>query len=130
MTSVAAQLKAIQQKSMVKAEAVFRETMFEIGADIIFNSPVRDGLFKSNWLSGYAYDTSTTETINMAAAEAQLRQAVDGLTTDKQFYFTNSLPYADRLENGHWSQQAPNGMVKIALAQFDTIAQEKINKYK
>jgi len=35
----------------------------------------------------------------------------------RQIFIVNGLPYINRLENG-WSQQAPNGMVAITLAEL------------
>ena len=131
MTSIASQLKAIQAKSMMKAEAVYRESMFEVSTRIIFRSPVRDGLFINNWLSSYEYDKSTHDIKDKSGAKSSgaLIKKQSGLTLDHSFYFMNSLPYAERLENG-WSQQAADGMVKRSLAEFDSIVQETINKYK
>ena len=131
MTSIASQLKAIQKKSMMKAEAVYRESMFEVATRIIFRSPKDTGLFINNWLSAYEYDKSTHNVEDESGSKSfgTLTKKQSGLTLDRSFYFMNSLPYAERLENG-WSQQAADGMVKRSLAEFDSIAQEVINKYK
>jgi hypothetical protein len=40
-------------------------------------------------------------------------------------YLTNSLPYARRLEYG-WSKQAPAGMVRITVANFERHLQNQI----
>lgn len=131
MASVEAQLKAIAKKSMVKADAVVRLTINDIANNIIIGSPVRDGLFINNWLSGYSYDTSTHKSQDKSGSRAtgQLTRFIGDLDIGKTFYFMNSLPYAERLENG-WSEQAATGMVKINAAKFNTIAQVYINQYK
>lgn len=129
MASISAQLNAIKKKSMAKAEAVYRESMLEVANRIIFRSPVDTGLFRANWNSDYVFDRSTTENTNGDESGGKLVFKVDGLTLNKKFYFSNSLHYAEKLEDGH-SAQAANGMVKISAAEFDGIAQGIINKYK
>ena len=115
----------------MKAEAVYRESMFEIATRIIFRSPKDTGLFINNWLSSYEYDKSTHNIEDESGSKSfgTLTKKYSGLTLDRSFYFMNSLPYAERLEDG-WSQQAADGMVKRSLAEFDSIVQETINKYK
>ena len=34
-------------------------------------------------------------------------------------YLVNNLPYAQRLENGWSTKQAPNGMVALSIQKFD-----------
>ena len=131
MTSVQAQLKAIANKSMVKAEQVVRLTVNDTVNNIIIGSPVRDGLFMNNWLSGYSYNTSTNDSPDHSASASygSFSQAMSAYDLGKTFYFTNSLPYAKKLEDGH-SEQAPVGMVKINTARFNAIAQSYINQLK
>jgi len=42
-------------------------------------------------------------------------------------YLANNLPYAQRLEDG-WSQQAPEGMVKLTVQRFQQIADAVIRQ--
>ena len=44
---------------------------------------------------------------------------------NKVQFFTNNLPYAAALENGH-SGQAPGGMVRVTVARFQQIVLEAI----
>jgi len=37
--------------------------------------------------------------------------------SDDSIWFTNNLPYADRVENG-WSTQRPQGMVRSTVKMF------------
>ena len=131
MSSIEAQLKAIAKKSMVKAEQVVRLTVNDTMNNIVIGSPVRDGLFINNWLAGYSYDQSTHKTKDKSGSKSygSITQALNSYDLGKTFYFTNSLPYAKRLEDGH-SAQAGQGMVKINVAKFDAIAQMYINQLK
>lgn len=127
MKSIAQQLNEIAKKSIEKAEKVVRETYFEVGARIIIPSPVDKGMFKSNWLSGYDFSTQTFDSNNRDSL-GKLKEKIDVFDLNDQFYFTNSLPYAQNLEHGS-SDQAPKGMVKVAASQFQTIAEQTIKKY-
>lgn len=75
------------------------------------------GRFKNNWYVGL--DSQPTETNDIPDASGQ-RSNSRGLAVLEVFrvgqvnsiYFTNNLPYAQALENGH-SNQAPGGMVGL-----------------
>ncbi len=127
MTSIADQLNKIAKKSIEKAEKVVRETYFEVGARIIIPSPVDKGQFKSNWLAGYDFSTQTFQE-NSRDSLGKLKTSLDIFDLNYKFYFTNSLPYAQKLEHGS-SDQAPKGMVKVSTNQFQTIAEQTIKKY-
>ena len=44
------------------------------------------------------------------------------------FYFQNPVRYAWRIEFG-WSSQAPKGMVRLSVRNFDTIAKRAMRKH-
>lgn len=75
------------------------------------------GRFKNNWYVGF--DSQPTETNDTPDASGQGSNS-RGLAVLEVFrvgqvnsiYFTNNLPYAPALENGH-SNQAPGGMVGL-----------------
>lgn len=117
-----------------RAAMVVKFTIEESGARLIKRSPVgmpetwkrkppadyRPGQFRSNWrLSkdvmdvGYDNLTSVREVRNL--------DILDGNLFGHRFYIANSLPYAFRLEMDGWSQQAPNGMVRLTGLEFDSI---------
>lgn len=41
----------------------------------------------------------------------------------------NDLPYAQRVENG-WSSQAPAGMMRVSVLEFNSIVEEVARRYK
>ncbi len=128
--SIGAQLKAIQKKSLATAEKVVKETYFDIANDIIIATPQDQGLLIANWLGAYdAIDSTLMPIGNDASGRVKIEIDKLDITQERTLYMTNSLPYAQRIENG-WSQKRPEGMVKVSVAKFDSIAQQKINKYK
>lgn len=88
------------------------------------------GRFRANWqfseggpASGEidAVDPDGTKTI-ARLQEQILRSKVGGVT-----YVANNLPYALRLEYG-WSKQAPSGMVRTTLAEFDSYVRKAVGE--
>ena len=131
MPSIAAQLKRIREKSEVKVEKIIRSTYFEVFNSVLFMSPRDSGLFESNWQAGFSIDKSLKSNTGVGAVQVEISQELAKIdfVNEQVFYFTNSLPYAYRLENG-WSEQAAHGMVGVVSAQFETIAQGEINRFK
>jgi len=98
-----------------KAELVVRKSALDLLSQMVATSPVDTGRFKSNWQTGigainHVYN-STGDSVG------RFHATIDGWVAGKSIYLTNSLPYAHRLEYG-WSKQAPGGMVRIAVADF------------
>lgn len=74
------------------AEQAFRALVLDIFRNIQIRTPVDTGRARGNWQ--VEFNGSQEATIY------------------------NNLPYIERLENG-WSQQAPTGMVRITLSEFE-----------
>ena len=78
---------------------------------IIRMSPVDTGAFRGNHRltidkQSDNYNLTSTGTTNQTQARARIAAINAPFTV---VYIQNSLPYAERLENG-WSQQAPTGV--------------------
>ncbi len=124
--SLTTDLRKIAKKRKQSLEQVYRATMNDVSNFIITSSPVDSGAFRANWLSAlnsgdYTYDKAKT---NISDAEGRLTATVGGLSVNDNFYFTNSMPYAKRLEDGY-SDFAPNGMVKVAILDFPQIVAQR-----
>ena len=76
---------------------------------IVERTPVDTGRARANWFVAEGAPRIETTTATTPVARPPL-------TGDSVIYITNSLPYIVPLEYGH-SGQAPNGMVRIALAE-------------
>lgn len=86
------------------------------------------GRFRGNWQ--FSIDSAATEEldrIDPSGSEtiAALLSQVQALTIGQTAYIVNNLPYAVPLEYGH-STQAPSGMVRVTLANFQRIVDEAI----
>lgn len=135
--SLTTDLQRIAQRNKVKMVKVAQNSLMRIGGAIVAKSPVDTGRFKNNWMAAYgAPDESTTNSFaktelgeGRGAVVGRLKAKLDLLDTGQFFYFTNSLPYAERLEYG-WSQQAPGGMVRLSVASWQSIVEDEIRKAK
>lgn len=109
--------KAIE-KAKDHAELVARKITLELFSNVILKSPVDTGRFRANWnCSIGSADKSTSAATDKEGSGAigRMRAEVTKFTLNGQSIFlSNSLPYAERLENG-WSDQAPQGMVRLSV---------------
>lgn len=86
------------------------------------------GRFRGNWqFSIDSPSTAELDRIDPSGSEtiAALLNQVQALTIGQTAYIVNNLPYAVPLEYGH-STQAPSGMVRVTLANFQAIVDQAI----
>ena len=118
----AADLKKLCDAAGDKAELVVRRAALDLGGQMIDRSPVDSGRFKSNWMvaTGAALDASTAAggDPSGSASRARLQSKLEGWKPGQTTWISNSLPYAYRLEYEGWSQQAPGGMVRLAVQNY------------
>ncbi len=90
------------------------------------------GRFRGNWQVTFeAPATGPIDNIDpsggttLAIGSAELSGAKIGTT----IYLVNCLPYAERLEFG-WSKQAPAGVVRVTVAEFQSVVQDVVGGQK
>lgn len=98
------------------------------GMDIAAPAGYVGGRFRGNWQ--FSIDLPATgelDRIDRSGDDtiAQLKAQVEALTIGQTAYIVNNLPYAVPLEYGH-STQAPAGMVRVTLANFQAIVDQAI----
>lgn len=110
---------------------VIKESVKELLIDIIDATPVDTGLLKGNWqtslnapISDKLEDTSSSGSTPKQLSARALGQYKLGQT----IYFVNNLDYANVIEFGQHSQQAPYGMVRVNIARFQTILDSNSKK--
>lgn len=102
------QIQNIIKKMKQNADILVSTIVLETQAKLKEESPVDTGRFRANWLiSENEIDDSTVE--------GETGSYALEITADKNYYITNSVPYAQRLAEG-WSQQAPAGWVELIAA--------------
>lgn len=143
ITSFGEQLRRFAEKTDARVNLVVKKIVLDIGTRLVLRSPVGDpvywkspapegyvgGRFRANWQYALdSIDTKTTETIDKTGGQTISR--ISGEIPDEAVghvhYITNTLPYAQRLEEGHSWRQAPAGMVLLTTIEFYPIVQQAV----
>ena len=140
-------LQKFAEKAGKRADAVVGETIANLAATVDLRSPVGDakywkspppkgyvgGRFRANWTLGIgAPDLSTTVKADTSAkgegggaTTAHIIAQIPEQAAGHVYYLSNSLPYAQRLEDG-WSRQAPQGIVSRTAVEFQSIVDDAV----
>lgn len=131
MGTLSDDLKKFAAKSINKTEQVVQGSLLTVGGRMIKDSPVLDGFFRNSWQSSWGAIDGTTRPENKSGAEStgDLTQTLTVVELGTEMFFTNSMPYADKLEYDGHSQQAPNGVVRINLLDWDQVVAKNIKRY-
>lgn len=130
--SFALDVSKFVEKAKKNPEKVMRQVSIKLFFAIIKASPVDTGRFRMNWMaSGGTPATGTTAATDKSGniATGNATSFVLKATDWREFTLTNNLPYAQRLEYG-WSQQAPQGFVRVNVSRFQQLINEEANKVK
>lgn len=120
MSDFATQIRNFANRTVEKNDQVVRKVALDLFSRIVLRSPVDTGRFRGNWqitLGAPAEGVLAQEDKSGGTVLGRVRAALGSPVGATVIYLTNNLPYARRLEYG-WSQQAPNGMVRITLQEF------------
>lgn len=111
----------LAEKAKTDLQTVARKITLDVFAKVALRSPVDTGRFRANWNVSYGAPTfDITESTSAERASAEVQKALT-LAVGGVVWMSNGLPYARRLEHG-WSKQAPAGMVKLTIQEFQGIA--------
>ncbi len=117
-------LERFRQNTMERYSEVHRASCFDLFSAIIMSTPVDQGVLRNNWFTSIGNppmgstderDPSGQGTINRVRTTLTIS---DGM---KDVIFTNNLPYGERIEFDGHSAQAPEGMVRVNLGNWDSI---------
>lgn len=121
-------IKAWTEKTQQAADRIFRGTALDIFGKVMQRTPVKTGRARGNWQTSVGtYPTDELSRIGGARALSEAGRATKTWNIEQPIYFVNNLPYILPLEYGN-SKQAPRGMVRVTVADFDRIIQA--NAYK
>ena len=138
MANFALNVAKFAERAKGNTDQVVRSVLFSVANSLVERSPVGNpdlwqnpkaappgyvgGRFRANWQFGESEpNLAVTTGIDPTGGFTigKLQAAVP--ETDargKIYYFTNSLPYAERLEEGWSSRQAPDGIVGLTAIEF------------
>ena len=131
--SIESQLLAIASKRLKDAEEIVQTSLVNLGNSIIISAPVDTGALRNSFFSaiGQPNISATREAdVSGGGAIANLKQKALEVNLGDDFYMTNSMPYAARIEFNAHSEQAPDGMVRINALRWDSIVETEIQRRK
>lgn len=104
---------------------ILRGASISLFNDIITATPVDTGRLVGNWQVTFDAPASTSLNIDHSTkSEVALRTANvisnHKFNDDVEVYFTNNLPYAVAIEEGHGANNAPGGMVRSNVIKWRT----------
>lgn len=77
------------------------------------------GQFRANWRMDLNHiDDSIIDSESVSTSMLSLQQGIATLKIGDTAYFSNPMPYGQRLEYDAWSTQARDGMVRVEAANF------------
>lgn len=121
MTNFKADFTKIIEKAKGRVDLVVRKSMIRVFESVILKTPVLTGRARGNWIATTGtMSNATLETFDKSGNStiSAAKSVVDGSQVGGITYLVNNLPYASRLEYGY-SQQAPSGMVRLSVAEFE-----------
>lgn len=121
---MASQWQDISSNNKRKMLGAVKRTVKSIGKDVIKKSPIDTRLFIESWNASLNVPDLSID----RNAGAGLIPVANKMKIGDVFFFTNNQPYALRLEFG-WSDQAPNGMVRLAVAKFPQTVNKVASKF-
>ena len=123
--SFAAELRMAKTVILKQKQDAARRAAIEIFQEVVNGSPFDTGRFRGNWqITINRPSRKKLDRLDPTGAQANADIAEtlvnEPAVFDTVFWLVNNLPYAERLEMG-WSEQAPQGMVRLAVAKFQDI---------
>ena len=146
--SFSADLSKFVTKATGKVEQVVRSVVLELGTRIIMRNPVGDvkywktkyppkgyvgGRSRANWQYGFGQmPTNVLEIVDKtgAATIKSLTSGVMGAPAAGIHWIANNVDYIQPLEEGWSRNQAPNGMVRVTVMEFERLVREEANNVK
>lgn len=121
-----AQLRGFGVRAIEKVDRVRRASVLELFKLIIYSTPVETGRLRGNWqttINSVAQSQLERVDPNGGLALAEVMANMGGLLD--VVWFSNNLPYAERIEYDGWSYKEPEGMVRKHLVQWQRIVAAK-----
>lgn len=123
--SFAADLRKFAERTKKSLDDTCRGVAIKWFSSTVLATPVDTGRLRGNWLVSQG-SPITAELARFdksgSIVQGEIVQSVGGVGTVN--YLVNNLPYAERIEYGRWSKQAPFGMVRVNFARIKAIISE------
>ena len=127
----------------IKTSAAVKKIVIDIFSRVIMRTPVDTGRARSNWVVGLNSPSSapssnldtdagpvTSDGTGKSKAKSRMKVKTANAENTKSYILTNNVVYAIRLEYGWSRRQAPSGMVRITLREFNRVVQRVASEIK
>lgn len=147
MSGFTLRIREFAEKAKGNMDAVVVKTTTDIASRIVERSPVGNpdnwknpppkgyvgGRFRANWQIGL--DAPAKGELNLIDADGELTKTrlaaeIERIGAGHVVHITNNLPYGPRLEYEGHSSQAPRGMVRITVAEFQSVVDKAAKEVK
>ena len=131
MGQFALQLAEFAKKAGGNADLVVKKVAIDLLARVVMRSPVDTGRFRSNWaVTIGAPSTGTKETTDPSGTGtvADGERVLASFQVGPSIFITNNLPYGPRLEYEGYSKQAPAGMVRVSVAEYEGLIRKALGE--
>ena len=118
-------LKKFNKKTTHITEEVFKGTVIGLFNKVVSRTPVKTGRLRKSWQPTINSPSVSLKKANGDAIITKVSQAKLG----DSIFLVNNLPYAQKIESGS-SKQAPAGMVRVTVAEYQKIINENVIKAK
>ena len=128
--SFSLQIEKWTEETQKRVTLAVRKIALDVFERIILKSPVDTGRFRGNWQVQIGSIPTGTLEIDDKSGQVTLAKAqaeVLGVKAGDTIFLINNLPYARRLEYG-WSNQAPEGMVRTTVAEYQPIVDQVVRE--
>lgn len=123
-------LSKFKKKTTRMTEQVFKGTVISLFGKIVARTPVDTGRLSNSWRPTVNRPSKSSQ---KASPDAILKTVSNAKLGDS-IYLVNNLPYAQKIEagspNAGSSKQAPAGMVRVTVAEYQKIIEENVIKAK
>jgi len=123
-------LKKFNKKTTHITEEVFKGTVIGLFNKVVSRTPVKTGRLRKSWRPTINSPSVSLKKANGDAIITKVSQAKLG----DSIFLVNNLPYAQKIEagkpNAGSSNQAPAGMVRVTVAEYQKIINENVIKAK
>lgn len=122
--SFSADIKKATEKYKKGYNDVVNISLFKLSRSVVFMTPVDEGRAQGNWFA--SLNSFNNQISNDTGPQfAQIENITDE-AAGSTFYLVNNLPYIGKLEFEGHSNQAPSGMVRVSIENFQQMLEETI----
>lgn len=128
------------EKAQDHAREVVQKTAIEVFAKTVERTPVGNpslwkgkppkgyvgGRLRANWNTSFNTPDATVSTSTSYSGKRGEISSKVGQWREGDIYLMNSLPYVHEIEYGNHSTQAPAGMVRVTVTEFQTFVAQAI----